>query len=102
MTHDNSVKKLGKGEFYKCPLPHEYSKHKQALFKDFNSHFRIFSDREDHLAVVQAHEEIVWNLRRVTSEKGKVGEADLHRISLEAWFEAVKQCTGKAVQVVKK
>ncbi len=102
MTQADGVKKLGKGELYKCPLPHEYPKHKQALFSDFESHFRIFSDREDHLAVVQAHEEILWNLRRTASEKSKLGEADLHRISLEAWFEAVKQCTGKAVQVVKK
>ena len=102
MTQADSVKKLGKGEFYKCPLPHEYSKHKQVLFRDFDSHFRIFSDHEEHLAVVQAHEDIFWNLRLVASEKGSLGEADLHRISLEAWFEAVKQCAGKVVQVVKK
>lgn len=102
MAQADVVKKLGKGEFYKCPLPHEYPRHKQVLFRDFDSHFRIFSDREDHLVVVQAHEDIVWNMRRAASEKGKLSEADLQGISLEAWFEAVKQRTGKMVQVVKK
>jgi len=100
MTQNDSLKKLGKNEFYKCPLMHVHPKHKQALFKDFDSHFRIFSDREDHLAVLQLHEELVWNMRRAASEKGKLGEEDLRRISFEAWLKAVKQRTGKPIQVV--
>jgi len=102
MTQADGVKKLGKNEFYKCPLPHVQSKHGQALFKDFDSHFRIFGDRDDHLAVVQAHEDIVWNMRRAASERGKLGEEALRRASFEAWLQAVKQCTGKAVQIVVK
>ena len=102
MTQADGVKKLGKTEFYKCPLPHVQSKHGQALFKDFDSHFRIFGDRDDHLAVVQAHEDIVWNMRRAASERGKLGEEALRRASFEAWLQAVKQCTGKAVQIVVK
>lgn len=102
MTQADSIKKLGKNEFYKCPLPHVRSKHGQALFKDFDSHFRIFSNRDDHLAVVQAHEDIMWNMRRVASEKGRPSEEALRRFSFEAWLQAVKQCTGKAVQIVTK
>lgn len=100
MVTADGVKKLGKNEFYKCPLQHEYPKHKQAFFKDFDSHFRIFSDRDDHLVVVQAHEALVWNMRREASEKVKLGEEDLRRISLEAWLQAVKQCAGKPIQVL--
>jgi hypothetical protein len=100
MSQADGVKKLGKNEFYKCPLPHVQSKHMQALFKDFDSHFRIFSDHEDHLAVMQLHEHLVWNARRAASEKGKLGEVDAHRVSFEAWLQAVKQCTGKPIQVV--
>jgi hypothetical protein len=102
MTQNDGVKKLGKNEFYKCPLQHVQSKHMQALFRDFDSHFRIFSDRADHLAVVQVHEDLVWNMRRAASEKGKLGEEDVRRISLEAWLQAVKQHTGKPIQVVVK
>lgn len=100
MTQANSVKKLGKNEFYKCPLPHVQAKHAQALFKDFDTHFRIFGDREDHLAIVQAHEDLVWKIRLEAEEKGKLSEEDLRRISFEAWLQAVKQCAGKPVQVV--
>jgi len=100
MAQADGVKKLGKNEFYKCPLPHVHSKHKQELFKDFDSHFRIFSDREDHLAVLQLHEDLVWNKRRAASEKGRLSEEDLHRVSFEAWLQAIEQCTGKRVKVV--
>ena len=71
-----------------------------GFFKDFDSHFRIFSDRDDHLAVVQAHEALVWNMRREASEAIKLGEEDLRRISFEAWLQAVKQRTGKPIQVM--
>jgi len=100
MTQVDGLKKLGKNEFYKCPLQHVHPKHKQALFRDFDSHFRIFSDRADHLAVLQLHEDLVWNMRRAASERGKLGEEDVRRISLEAWLEAVKQRAGKLIQVV--
>jgi hypothetical protein len=102
MAQADSVKKLGKNEFYKCPLPHVQSKHGQALFKDFDSHFRIFSNRDDHLAVMQAHEDLVWNMRRAASERGKLSEEALRRASSEAWLQAVKQCTGKTAQIVTK
>jgi hypothetical protein len=102
MTQADGVKKLGKNEFYKCPLMHVNSKPIQAFFRDFDSHFRIFGDREDHFAVVQLHEDLVWNMRRSESEKGKLGEEALRRISFEAWLKAVKQRTGKPIQVVVK
>jgi len=102
MTQADGLKKLGKNEFYKCPFLHEHPRHGQALFKDFDAHFRIFGDRDDHFAVVQLHEELAWNVRHSESEKGKLGEADLRRISFEAWLEAVKQHTGKPIQVVEK
>ena len=102
MSQADGVKKLGKNEFYKCPLPHVQSKHPQALFRDFETHFSIFSDRDDHLAVVQVHEDLVWNKRRSASERGGLGEEELRRVSFEAWLQAVRQCTGKSVQVVTK
>ena len=102
MTQADSVKKLGKNEFYKCPLPHVQSRHGQALFKDFETHFSIYSNRDDHLEVVQAHEDIVWTTRCAAAEKGKVNEEELNKISHEAWFKAIKQCTGKAVTAVTK
>ena len=102
MTTFEDVKKLGKNEFYKCPFPHVHPKHKQAFFKDFDAHFRIFSNRDDHLAVAQLHEQLAWEARRVASEKGSLSEEDLRLISLAAWFEAVEKETGKPVKVVKK
>jgi hypothetical protein len=102
MSQADGVKKLGKNEFYKCPLPHVQSKHGQALFRDFDSHFSIFSNRDDHLAVVQAHEDLVWNLRRSAAERGKVDEEKLRKASFEAWLQAVKKSTGKAVTIVTK
>ena len=101
MTKVEDVKKLGKNEFYKCPFPHVHPKHKQAFFKDFDSHFRIFSNRDDHLEVAQLHEQLAWEARRAASEKGKLSEEDLRNISLAAWLKAVEQQTGKPIQVVK-
>jgi hypothetical protein len=102
MTQVDAPKALGKNEYYKCPFPHVHPRHKQAFFKDFDVHFRIFGDREDHLAVAQLHEQLAWEARREASEKGSLSEEDLRRISLEAWLEAIKQCTGKEIQVVSK
>jgi hypothetical protein len=100
MTEVDDVKKLGKNEFYKCPFPHVHPKHKQAFFKDFDAHFRIFGDRDDHLDVAQLHEQLAWEARHAASEKGSLSDEDLRRISLAAWLEAVKQKTGKPIQVV--
>jgi hypothetical protein len=102
MTQVEDPKTLSKNEYYKCPFPHVHPRHKQAFFKDFDAHFRIFGDREDHLAVAQLHEELAWDARREASEKGALGEEDLRLISLAAWLGAIKQCTGKPIQVVKK
>ncbi len=102
MAQADGVKKLGKNEFYKCPLQHVQSKQEQALFKDFETHFSIFSNREDHLEVVQEHEDLVWTMRRAASEKGKLSEEELNKISFDAWLKAVKQCTGKPVTAVTK
>jgi hypothetical protein len=41
-------------------------------------------------------------MRRAASEKGKLSEEDLRRVSFEAWLQAIKQCTGKSVQIVTK
>lgn len=101
MTQIEEPKKLGKNEFYKCPFSHVHPKHKQAFFKDFDSHFRIFSNRDDHLEVAQLHEQLAWEARRAASEKGKLSEEDLRNISLAAWLEAVEKKTGKPIQVVK-
>jgi hypothetical protein len=102
MTQVDGFKALGKNEFYKCPFPHVHSQHKQAFFKDFDAHFRIFGDREDHLAVVQLHEQLAWDAKRAASEKGSLSEEDLRNVSLRAWLEAVRQRTGKEIQVVSK
>jgi hypothetical protein len=102
MTQVDGVKPLGKNEFFKCPFPHVHPRHKQAFFKDFDAHFRIFGGREDHFAVVKLHEELVWDAQRLASEKGAVSDEDKRRISFEAWLEAVKRHTGRAIQVVKK
>jgi hypothetical protein len=66
-------------------------------------HFRIFGGREDHHALVQLHEELVWDAKRSASEKGSsLSQEELRLISLAAWLDAVEQHTGKPVQVVKK
>jgi hypothetical protein len=98
----DGLKKLGKNEFYRCPLVHVHPRHRQAFFKDFDAHFRIFGNRDDHIAVVQVHEELLWNLRREEAEKKELDEEMLRRISFEAWLEAIKRITGKPVEVVKK
>jgi len=102
LTQVDGFKALGKNEFYKCPFPHVHPRHKQAFFKDFDAHFRIFGDREDHFAVVQLHEELAWDMRHSASEKGSLSEEDLRSISLRAWLEAIKRRTGKEIQVVSK
>ena len=102
MTEVDEPKKLGKREFYKCPFPHVHPRHKQAFFKDFDTHFRIFGSREDHLAVAQLHEQLAWEARRATSEKGNLSDEDMRKISLAAWLDAVEQQTSKPIQVVKK
>jgi hypothetical protein len=102
MTPVEDFKKLGKNEYYKCPLPHVHPKHKQAFFRDFDAHFRIFSGRQDHLQVAQLHEQLAWEARREASEKHSLGEGELRDISLGAWLDAVEKHTGKPIQVVKK
>ena len=79
-----------------------HPRHKQAFFKDFDTHFRIFSGRDDHLEVVQLHEQLAWEARCAASEKRKLSREDLANISLAAWLEAVKQKTGKPIQAIKK
>ena len=100
MTQVDELKKLGKNEYYKCPFPHAHPRHKQVFFKDFDAHFRIFGNREDHLAVAQLHEQLVWEARREASEKGSLSEEDLRNISLAAWLKALEKQTGKPIQVV--
>jgi len=102
MTQVEDVKKLSKNEFYKCPFPHVHPRHKQAFFKDFDVHFRVFGDRKDHFAVAQLHEELAWDARHLASERGNVTEEGQKLISLGAWLDAVEKHTGKPVQVVKK
>ena len=102
MAQVDGLKPLGKDEFFKCPFPHVHPQHKQAFFKDFDAHFRIFRDREDHFAVVQLHEELAWDAQRSASEKGALSDEEKRRLSLKAWLEAIKQRTGRAIQVVKK
>jgi hypothetical protein len=102
LTQVEELKKLGKNEYYRCPFPHVHPRHKQAFFKDFDAHFRIFGDREDHLAVAQLHEQLAWEARRAASEKRSLSEEDLRNISLAAWLDAVEQHTGKSIQVVSK
>jgi hypothetical protein len=102
MTSVDGLRRLGRDEFYQCPFPHVHPRHKQVFFRDFDAHFRVFGDRADHAAVAQLHEEIAWNSKRSASEKGKLNGSDLQRISLNAWLEAIKQQTGKPIQVIKK
>jgi hypothetical protein len=97
MDQGGALRKLGKNELYKCPFPHIHPKHRQAFFKDFDSHFRIFGNRDDHFEVIQLHEQLAWTMRRDASEVQSLSAED---ISLRAWLEAIKQCTGKPIQVV--
>jgi hypothetical protein len=96
----DAPRRLGKGELYKCPFPHVHPKHKQAFFKDFDKHFRVFGDRDDHFEVMQLHEQLAWDMRRVASEKHQLTDVDLENISLKAWLEAIKDCTGRPIQIV--
>jgi hypothetical protein len=94
--------KLGKNEFYKCPFEHAHPKHKLAFFRNFDQHFRVFGDKLDHFKAVQLHEELAWNARHAESERRNLSKEDLQKISFNAWMEAIKQITGKTVEVVKK
>jgi hypothetical protein len=100
MSQAENSKKLDKSEYYKCPLPHVHPRHEQAFFKNFDSHFSTFSDREDHLEIIQLHEELNWKVRCAEAEKRKLTEEDLQRISQKTWMEAVKKKTGKPVPIV--
>jgi hypothetical protein len=100
MGQIDEPRKLGKSELYRCPFPHVHPRHKQAFFKDFDKHFRIFGDRDDHFEVVQLHEELAWDARRTASEKRKLTEEEIQNISLSTWLEAIKKCTGKPIQIV--
>ena len=103
MTQRESGKKLAKNESYKCPFPHQRPRHELAFFKDFDSHFRTFGNSDDdHFAVVRLHEELFWKFRCSESEKHSLSQDDLSELSLRAWLEAVKQNTGKEIQVVQK
>jgi hypothetical protein len=100
MSKNGDPRKLSKDEYYKCPLPHVHPRHEQAFFKAFDSHFSTFSSRDDHLAVLQLHEELNWKTRCSEAEKRNLTEEDLQKISQKTWIEAVKKQTGKPVQIV--
>ena len=100
MTQNGDAKKLDKNEYYKCPLPHVHTRHEQALFKSFDSHFSTFSNREDHFDIIQLHEELNWKARCAEAEKRNLSEDDLQKISLKTWMEALKKKTGKIVTIV--
>lgn len=100
MSELGEYKKLKKNEFYQCPFLHKHPRHKQGFFKSFAKHFRIFSNRDDHFAIVQLHEEIIWKLKRLAAEKGESIDEKIN-LSHQAWFEAIKKYTGKSIQVVK-
>ena len=103
MNQRESVKKLGKNESYQCPFPHPRPRHDLTFFKDFDSHFRTFGNSDDdHFAVVKLHEELLWKFRCSESEKRSLSQDDLHELSLKAWLDAVKQNTGKEIQVVQR
>ena len=100
MSNNSESKKLNGNEYYKCPLPHLHPRQEQAYFRSFDSHFSTFSSRDDHLAVLQLHEELNWKTRCSEAEKRNLTETDLQRISQKTWMDAVKKETGKAVQIV--
>ena len=100
MSNNAESKKLNGNEYYKCPLPHLHPRQEQAYFRSFDSHFSTFSSRDDHLAVLQLHEELNWKTRCSEAEKRNLTESDLQRISQKTWLDAVKKQTGKAVQIV--
>ena len=100
MAQTEDAKKLDKNEYFKCPLPHVHPRHEQAFFKNFDSHFSTFSNRDDHLNVIQLHEELNWKTRCSEAEKRNLSDEDLQKISLKTWMEAVRKKTGKPVQIV--
>ena len=102
MSKNGNNEKLKKNEFYKCPFSHVYPRQKQAFFKSFTKHFRIFSGRDDHFAIIQLHEEILWNLKRSAVEKGEKTDENNTKISNDAWLEAIEKKTRKPIQVVNK
>jgi len=102
MSKNDENEKLKKSEFYKCPFSHVYPRQKQAFFKSFAKHFRIFSNRDDHFAIIQLHEEILWNIKRSAAEKGDKIDENSNKISNDAWFEAIKKHSGKPIQIVNK
>jgi len=102
MSKNGENEKLKKSEFYKCPFSHVYPRQKQAFFKSFAKHFRIFSNRDDHFAIIQLHEEILWNIKRSAAEKGDKIDENSNKISNDAWFEAIKKQSGKPIQIVNK
>ena len=77
-----------------------HPRHEQAFFRSFDSHFATFKDRDDHFSVLKLHEELSWEFRRSESEKHRINEEDLRRISLRAWMEAIRRQTGQSVRIV--
>jgi hypothetical protein len=102
MGQSNGVRKLSEKEYYKCPFLHVHPRHEQGFFKDFDSHFRIFQKRDDHLSLTRLHKELLWKSRHKASERGKVTAKDLREMSLKAWLEAVKQQSGIDIQIIVK
>jgi hypothetical protein len=100
MTQSEDTKKLDKNEYYKCPLPHVHPRHEQAFFKSFDSHFSTFSSRDDHMAVLQLHEELNWKARCNEAEKRNLTEDDMWKISQKTWMDAIKKHTGKSIQII--
>ena len=101
MASNESARRLGKNETYKCPLPHARPRHELAFFKDFEAHFRTFGNKDDnHFAIVRLHEELLWKYRCSESEKRTLSQNDLLDLSTKAWIEAIKQSAGKQVQIV--
>jgi len=100
MTQTVEPKKLDKNEYYKCPLSHVHPRHEQAFFKNFDSHFSTFSNREDHFDTIQLHEELNWKARCTEAEKRNLSEDDLQKISNKAWIDSLKKKTGKTIQIV--
>ena len=102
MAQGNGVRRLSEKEYYKCPFLHVHPRHEQGFFKDFDSHFRIFQSRDDHLSLIRLHEELLWKSRHAASERRNVTAEDLREMSLKAWLEAVKQQSGKDMQIILK
>ncbi len=100
MSRPDDPKKLGQNEYFECPLSHIHPRREQAYFKSFDTHFSTFRSRDDHFAVLKLHEELTWEFRRSESEKRRLDEDALRRISLRAWLEAIKRQTGRSIRVI--